>query len=285
VSSQHVSRRRFGDVDTAVIHAGLLHVPPQPDWRMKESGYPLDELRRPITGINGFVVRIDGAVVLVDPNSWLTGGTVESKYASTLLVAGPSIEESLAVMGVACADVTHVLVTHGHWDHYSAVIDADGRPRFPNAQHFFPAADWQAFAVENQRDDAALLHAHLDPLADAGLLQLVSGDHEVTARVTLLETPGESPGHQSVRIDTPDGGLYYLGDLFHYPAEFEQLETVGVGRDPAQMISSRQRVLASMAQDEGGAAALFTHGVFPAWGQVEQRDDGSRQWRYGPGTD
>jgi glyoxylase-like metal-dependent hydrolase (beta-lactamase superfamily II) len=240
---------------------------------MEGSRYPLDGEGRPITGINGLLVRTGDAVVLVDPNSWTEGGVVESKNAVTLLVAGPTIEESLAALEITPGQVTHVLITHGHWDHYSAVVDADGRARFPDATHFFPEADWQAFAIEDERGDAQLLRAHFDPLADAGILELVDGDREVAHGVSLLATPGETPGHQTARFTTPAGNLYYLGDLFHYPAEFVRLDHAGAGRDAEQMLASRVRIVEEAGED---STLVFTHGVFPAWGEL----DADRRWRF-----
>ena len=125
VTHAQVSRRRFGELDVAVLHAGLLHIPPQPAWRMEGSGYSLDDEGRPITGINGLLVKSADAVILIDPNSWEHGGIVESKMAVTFLAPGPPID-SLAAVGVNPEQVTHVVITHGHWDHYSALTDARG---------------------------------------------------------------------------------------------------------------------------------------------------------------
>jgi glyoxylase-like metal-dependent hydrolase (beta-lactamase superfamily II) len=276
-AANDVSTRQIGDLQASVVHAGLLHVPPAPAWKLEGSRYEIDEEGRPITGINGLVVQRDGAVVLVDPNSWTTGGTVKSKNAVMRLVPGPTVEESLAVLDLAAIEVTHVVITHGHWDHYTAIIDAHGQPRFPNAEHFFPAADWQAFVVENQRDDAALLRSYLDPLDAAGLLRLVTGDAPVTTGVTVLHTPGETPGHLVARFQASAGSLYYLGDLFHYPADFVRLDNVSAGRDAAEMLASRLRILEAI-EAEGNATLVFTHGVFPAWGEVER--EATWRWRY-----
>jgi glyoxylase-like metal-dependent hydrolase (beta-lactamase superfamily II) len=278
MTGDYISTRRTDGMEASVLHAGLLHVPPQPAWKMEGSRYELDSQGRPITGINTLLVRMGDSVVLVDPNSWLSGGIVRSKYAETFLVPGPTIEESLAVLGVQPAEVTHVLITHGHWDHYSAVITEDGKPRFTNAQHFFPAADWRAFAVEDQRGDAALLRAHFDPLADTGLLRMVEGDVDVAPGIRLLFAPGESPGHQIAHFQSAEGSVYYLGDQFHYPAEFIRIDAAGPGRDVAEMLRGRLRVLGMIEQETATPMLVFTHGVFPAWGKAER--GATWKWSY-----
>jgi glyoxylase-like metal-dependent hydrolase (beta-lactamase superfamily II) len=94
----------------------------------------------------------------------------------------------------------------------------------------------------------------------------------VAAGVALLEAPGESPGHQCVRV----GGVLYLGDLVHSPEELQRVELAsgGAGRDPALAAESRRRVL---AEAEGADAVVFTHARFPAWGRVE-RDGAAWRW-------
>ncbi len=278
MNTSHVSTRRSGSMEASVLHAGLLHVPPQPDWKLAGSRYELDEEGRPITGLNTLLVRRGDTIVLVDPNSWLEGGVIRSKNAVMYLAPGPTIEESLAVLGIEPAEVTQVLITHGHWDHYTAVIDADGKPRFPNAEHFFPTADWQAYAVENQRDDADLLHAYFDPLSGAGLLNLVEGDVQVAEGISLLYAPGETPGHQVARFDSPEGNVYYLGDLFHYPADFVRMDEAGPGRDAGDMLRARLRILDAIAGEKAEPMLVFTHGVFPAWGRAER--GATWEWRY-----
>ncbi len=49
------------------------------------------------------------------------------------------------------SDVTHVLITHTHEDHFSGILgDPDGL-RFPNALHVLPSADWRSIIVPGIR--------------------------------------------------------------------------------------------------------------------------------------
>ncbi|HLJ80365.1 MAG TPA: MBL fold metallo-hydrolase, partial [Ktedonobacterales bacterium] len=65
-----------------------------------------------------------------------------------------SLPEMLATLGVRPEDVTHVVLTHAHFDHFSGVTMArDGArvPVFPNARYYLGRGDW-----ENEETQMAL---------------------------------------------------------------------------------------------------------------------------------
>lgn len=219
-----------------------------------------------LDGTNTWVLRAPGSpsAVVVDP------GPLDPDHLRAVLDL---------VVSYDCA-VSTVLLTHGHADHLTGVcVPGSNDLRFPHAQHLFPAADWQAYVVDDQGGHAAAIVAHLGPAADAGLLALVEGDLAVNDAVSLLHAPGETPGHQIVRVEAGGRPLYYLGDLFHFPAEFAHLDWVAVsGRDRSQLQTARRRVLADAVSTD--ATLVFTHAVFPAWGTVTPVGTDGWRWRY-----
>jgi glyoxylase-like metal-dependent hydrolase (beta-lactamase superfamily II) len=256
-----VSVRRLGSTEVAVVHAGSIHARPKGfDGQAWQPGADVDEQGRAILGVNGMVIRTPDALVLVDPNSFAS----PEEIPSAELTVGPPLEAALDALTIDPADVTHVLVTHGHGDHFTGVLD-DGELRFANAEHLYPRADL--------RDDPALQAAEA-----AGRLQLVDGDVEVADGITLLAAPGETAGHQVVRVESGGGRIYYLGDLVHVPCEVEHLDwCFSAGRDLDALEASRRRVFCDPG--EGEATFVFSHGRFPGWGRVVPADDGWT-WRY-----
>jgi glyoxylase-like metal-dependent hydrolase (beta-lactamase superfamily II) len=51
------------------------------------------------------------------------------------------------------------------------------------------------------------LREKTQPLHDAGLIDLVSGEQELLPGVRLVPTPGHTPGHMSIRLDAADRAL------------------------------------------------------------------------------
>jgi glyoxylase-like metal-dependent hydrolase (beta-lactamase superfamily II) len=256
-----ISTKRFGDVEATVLRTALLQwgpvFPDGQDWWTPD--VPLDDRGRAIIDVQGLLVKTPEAVVVVDPAGYHSEADIPSFLDLTLQVLCDTTD-ALAAAGVHPDEVTHVLMTHGHGDHFNGALDGT-KVRFPNARHVFPPADWS--------DE---VHESLDPVQEMGLLDLVEGDLEVTPGISYLHAPGESPGHHVVRA----GPVWYLGDLFHFVTEVEHLdwwpEQV---TDPELVEPSRRRIL----EQAEGDTLVFAHGVFPPWGRAEQVD-GAWRWRY-----
>jgi glyoxylase-like metal-dependent hydrolase (beta-lactamase superfamily II) len=261
-----VSRRRVGEADAAVLDGGHIHWAPSfgdgQDWSYAAR---TDDAGRAIISINGLVVRIGDAVVLVDPNSF----PPNEELPGLELVPGPPIEEVLAELELAASDITHVLISHVHADHYTAVA-VDGELRFPQAEHVFPAADWpeEGSAVYGS---AEALHV-LGLARAAGRLRLVDGDTEIAPGVHALAAPGESDGHLVFRFDSAGASLYYLADLIHFVVEVEHPDWAPLRRPMETLAASRARVFADAAQRR--ATVVYTHAPFPGYGRIEERASG-----------
>jgi len=263
-------------VDLAVTRTAVLHW--MPDFPAGQTWLTpdvvTDERGRAVVDVLGMVIRTPSAIVVVDPGAWQhdeRGDVVD-------VVAGRPVDAALRALEIETHEVTHVVVTHGHADHFSGLAreGPDGpRLMFANASHLFPAADWRSLAAGGWSESSSRC---LGPVERSGLLTLVSGDYELDPAVSLLHAPGESDGHQVVRIT--DGGerVYYLGDLFHFSGEFEHIDWGPTHADAAMLTSSRRRVLAG-AEDAGSSTLVFSHGRFPGWGRVEP-SDGTWRWKY-----
>src|SRR3989440_12466020 len=94
------------------------------------------------------------------------------------------------------AEVDLVVHTHLHVDH----VGWDGT--FPNARYVVPTDDWSYFMSEESLQQRPHLGDRVEPLDDAGLVVLVDGELEVASGVRLVPTPGHTPGHASVFIES-----------------------------------------------------------------------------------
>ena len=73
----------------------------------------------------------------------------------------------------------------------------------------------------------------------------LDGDHDVfgDGSVTIISTPGHTPGHQSLLVKLPKTGAVVLsGDVVHFKDNFENRRVPEFNTDRAQSLASMQRV-------------------------------------------
>jgi glyoxylase-like metal-dependent hydrolase (beta-lactamase superfamily II) len=118
------------------------------------------------------------------------------------------IDQQLLRLGIRPADVRAVVLTHLHLDH------TDGLRHFPST----PVLVNRAEADHPSDDLPALYPATFAPTPvdlQAGLVAPFSGAFPLTqARdLWLVSTPGHTPGHCSVLLQTPEKHYFFAGDV------------------------------------------------------------------------
>lgn len=215
---------------------------------------------------------------LVDIGDYRATVTPDSEYALADYTPPPPITEQLASLGVKPEDVTQVIITHAHWDHYAGVMTAGAAgsaPTFPLARYYLGAADWADAEMQTALQDHDSLEARtLGALMAQGRLHLVEGREEIADGIEILPAPGETPGHQIVRVQSGGQTLYIVGDLFHHNIELEHPDWMVTWADPATMRTTREWLMRD-AQSE--RAILIAAHLFGA-GRVEATANGGMRW-------
>ncbi len=229
---------------------------------------------RLILPVQGFLLKTPTHTILVDscvgndktaPNDpdW-------NKRSDVRFVA------ALTAAGVAFEDVDYVLCTHLHIDHvgWNTRLE-DGRwvPTFPNARYLMPAAD-----EEMQRTrDTPVFNESVLPVIEAGQAEMVQPGHKLGKEITLMPTPGHTPGHVSVVLQSGDDRAVITGDAMHCSAQCQHPEWHFLyDSDPNLAVASRTDLLGHAA--ETGCLVLGSHFSLPSLGRV-QEDNGSFIWK------
>jgi glyoxylase-like metal-dependent hydrolase (beta-lactamase superfamily II) len=210
--------------------------------------------------VNVVLVRTGGTAVLVD-----TG--LGPRPREFMPEADARLPRELARIGVVVEDVDLVVHTHLHVDH----VGWNGS--FPNARYVVNEDDWSYFMSEESLADRPHLREKTQPLHEAGLIDLVSGEHELLPGVRLVPTPGHTPGHTSIRLNTQDRALVVLGDVVVHEVQLGDPDLLYVSdHDPSRAAVMRTEFLGQLADE--GAAVIASH--FEGIGQVVRAGDGFR---------
>ena len=150
----------------------------------------------------------------------------------------------LALLGLSPADIDLQILTHSHIDHVGGIEDftdvpmvvhraerALPRPLYWHGQHPYAWPDGQVY-IE------------------------VEGDTEVLPGLTLLETPGHTPGQMSLMVDLPESGTVVLtSDTISRP---EELDEGFAGYWNEELAERHARRLMALAEEKQ-AFVIFGH--------------------------
>jgi glyoxylase-like metal-dependent hydrolase (beta-lactamase superfamily II) len=117
-------------------------------------------------------------------------------------LAGEPLETALAGVGLRVDELALAVVSHLHCDH-SGGLPLLARAGVPVVIH----ADELAFSRTAGLAEAYYAPDYHDPEPE---WRPVDGDAEIAPGVTVLATPGHTPGHLSYRVDLPASGTWLL---------------------------------------------------------------------------
>lgn len=268
-----------GDAKVSVLNSGdsvstIAEVVRVPEEFRGAYGKKLDaKYLAPIWTIH---IRLPNASILVDPNDYDLvcppgSASVPENYKPA------KVEDQLLELGVSAEEITHVVITHRHFDHYAGVTKKDlimgYVPSYPRASCLLNKADWES-SKKLEEDAAEYGVVLMDPEEDfrslgvvrrANLLQLLDGDTELVQGLRIISAPGETPGHQIVRVAFGGKTLYCIGDLYHHSIEVEHPSWMAPWADPSTNAESRLALATAASSEE----AIVVAGHMPV-GRIEK---------------
>jgi glyoxylase-like metal-dependent hydrolase (beta-lactamase superfamily II) len=190
---------------------------------------------------------------------------------------GPFLSDMEAA-GFPPESIDHVICTHLHVDHVgwnTRLVDGQWVPTFPNARYLFTDPEFQHWSKEPDLMGDDVFGDSVAPIADAGLADLVAVDHVVGDEVRLLSTPGHTPGHVSVLIESQGRRAIITGDMTHSPLQIADPDLSSMfDTDPDEARATRRAVFGDWA--DGETLIIGTHFGTPTAGTMHPDGDGYR---------
>ena len=168
-----------------------------PEWhpRFAEGGCP----------VFGYVVRHPDGVILFDTGVGIGNEFIDALYRPHVV----AIDEALAAIGIDERDVIAVVNSHLHFDHcgQNDVFHRHGIPIYVQAAEAETCRTVEHYTVPEW---AAVPEA---------CTRMVRGDEQLADGVRIVETPGHTPGHQSLVVDGVAGRTVVAGQCVYKVAE------------------------------------------------------------------
>lgn len=259
-------RFKVGDFDCIAINDGNLTMGPS---KIFFNGSTPDELAAALQkhNLKPQALVIPCTIVLIDTGEH----RVLLDCGSGQMAEYPHLGHLLAGLqqeNVAVESITHVILTHGHFDHVVGVADNNGKSLFPNVRYVMAEKEWQYWTDEANEGGMTRLRL----LAIKDQLDLIEADVDVVTGIRALATPGHTYHHISVQVISGDDMLVCTIDTIDHPLQGEH-PTWGAewDVDREKSIASRRRIL-EMASDNNALVHGF-HFPFPGLGRFKRDGD------------
>lgn len=142
----------------------------------------------------------------------------------------------------------------------------DGKwvPTFSRARYLMARSEfefWQGPGQDDNELQTLVFADSVEPVFEAGLVDLVETDHKVCDQVRFIPTYGHTPAHVSVLISSKGEEALITGDAIHHPCQIARPEWTTRGdTDQAMAHHTRQDLLERVA----GSPLLMIGSHFPA---------------------
>ena len=166
----------------------------------------------------------------------------------------PTLEHSLATLGLAVEDVTDVVLTHLHFDHAAGSTRLEGgrlMPRLPRARYHVQRRNLDNARTPNPRERASYLPENFEPLAEAGVLELWDGPGQPWPGVEIITTDGHTRGQQLVRVHGPEGAIYFVADLIPTASHVRIPFVMGYDMAAIETMAEKRELLGRAAAEGG----------------------------------
>ncbi len=228
-----------------------------------------------------YLVRSEGRTLLVDTGMGAPPADAPGTPWGELL-------NDFQAHGLRPDAVDMVVMTHLHRDHVGWNLTprpAEGSgakptfaPTFPRARYWLSVKDWAAChdpeLMPTRFPNAATT---VWPLEELGLIEFMDGEYTLTSELTAIPTPGHTPGHMSIRINSGGEQAIILGDAIHNQAQVQETHWVSrADMDPEQTRITRRSLMEQLEQE--GMLGIIGHFPYPGFGKVV-RLEGRRYWQ------
>lgn len=248
-----------------------------------EKTNPSDDQNRITMDCRCLLLETDEHKILIDTG---LGGDFVEKYGPKLgpkfseMYAIPTgeksgLEQALGRINIETTDITHVILTHLHFDHAGGATKYKDRkliPSFENAEYFIQKENLETALTPNLREKASYYKCNFEPLAEAGVLTMLEGDQDILPNISFSISNGHTKGQQNVWVQDEKESLLYCADLIPTATHVRLPWVMGYDLDPLMLIEEKKTELTKALNK--GTHLFFEHDPYCSAATVEASPNG-----------
>ena len=274
-----VESRQLGGWRIHAIQAGgqrldggaMFGVVPKTLW---ERRIPPDERNRIQLGMRCLLIEHGIGLVLIDTGA---GNKENDKFYDIYGIEnrgtpGPTrLEDGLRQLGVGVDDITLVINSHLHFDHAGGNTTRDAKgmivPTFPNARYVVQKGEYEYATHTNERTAGSYFPHNFVPVQEAGRFDFVDGEREIIAGIRAIPTPGHTPHHHGLLIESAGERAFYIADLVPTAAHLPLPWIMGYDVEPLVTLETKRHILKRAVDEEW--LVVFEHDATTAWSKIQ----------------
>ncbi len=232
----------------------------------------VDELNRVPLGLRSLLIEGPNFKALIDcgmGSKW--DPLSEERYHYQNLNYDEHLKTSY---GIDRSMITHVLLTHLHFDHAGGLtqLDADSKtliPTFPNAEVLVHERNFNLAKSKPYREGASYRSENFEVIEKSGRLKLFSGNgSELLSGVAFEISEGHTQGQAIYHIKNGSEHLVFCGDLMPTKAHLDPVWGMGYDTQPLKLIDEKFSLLDRAAKNSW--KLCFPHDPENVWAQCEE---------------
>lgn len=242
------------------------------EWMMPHFMTPEGRL---VMSIHALVIETPDRRIVVDT---CIGNDKKRRIPAWTDLSLPFLED-MEKAGYPVDSIDTVMCTHLHVDHVgwnTRLVDGRWQPTFQNARYLMAEPEFTYWRDQDTDEDSQVIFGDsVQPVFDAGLVDMVETTHQICPEVKLLPTHGHTPGHVSVLIESKGEKGMITGDFVHHPCQMARIDWCSsADYDREAAMETRRRVFDEFA--ETPTLIIGTHFAGATAGYLKRDGDAYR---------
>ena len=157
-----------------------------------------------------------------------------------------TLSNTLSESGYSHNDITHVIITHLHFDHSGGALhfeDKQLKPSFPNATYYISDSNWKAAINPNEREKVSYISSNYMQLELEKKLNKIPDNYKILDGIETYVVNGHTKGQQLVKISDSSETIVFCSDLIPLKSHLKLPWIMGYDLNAEITLSEKKKFL------------------------------------------